>query len=105
MRLLCAPDGEIGVRLARANHPDVVLMNINLPGICGIDALVILRKDPVTAHIPVVALCANAMPSDIEKGLKAGFFSYLTKSIKINEFIGALDTALEFAGYQAQHAQ
>jgi CheY-like chemotaxis protein len=66
-------------------------MDINLPGISGIEALKILREDPATAHIPVVALSANAMPRDIEKGLQAGFFRYLTKPIKINEFMDTLD--------------
>ena len=70
-------------------------MDINLPGISGIDALKILRDDPATAHIPVVALSANAMPRDIEKGLAAGFLSYLTKPIKVKEFMEALDAALE----------
>ena len=72
-------------------------MDINLPGISGIEALKILREDPATAHIPVVALSANAMPRDIEKGLEAGFFRYLTKPIKVNEFMETLDVALEFA--------
>ncbi|MDO8793846.1 MAG: response regulator, partial [Vicinamibacterales bacterium] len=73
------------------------LMDINLPDISGIEALKILREDPATAHIPVVALSANAMPRDIEMGMKTGFFRYLTKPIKVNEFMGALDLALEFA--------
>ncbi len=97
MRLLSAKEGSLGVQLARAHHPDVILMDINLPGISGIEALRILRDDPATAHIPVVALSANAMPRDIEKGLVAGFFRYLTKPIKINEFMDTLDLALEFA--------
>ena len=70
-------------------------MDINLPGISGIEALKILRDDPVTAHIPVVALSANAMPRDIEKGLEAGFFRYLTKPIKVNELMDAVHAALE----------
>lgn len=98
MRLLSARDGSLGIQLARAHQPDVILMDINLPGISGIEALKMLRADPVTAHIPVVALSANAMPRDIEKGLQAGFFRYLTKPIKINEFMDVLDVALEFAG-------
>jgi CheY-like chemotaxis protein len=73
--------------MARASMPDVILMDINLPGISGIQALKILAEDPVTAHIPVVALSANAMPRDIEKGLQAGFFRYLTKPIKVDEFM------------------
>ena len=72
-------------------------MDINLPGISGIQALKILREDPVTAHIPVLAISANAMPRDIEKGLEAGFVRYLTKPIRVNEFMDALDMALELA--------
>src|ERR1017187_3551210 len=87
MRLLSARDGNLGIQLARAHQPEVILMDINLPGISGIEALRILRDDPATAHIPVVALSANAMPRDIEKGLQAGFFRYLTKPIKVNEFM------------------
>jgi CheY-like chemotaxis protein len=101
MRLLSASNGNLGIELARANRPDVILMDINLPGISGIEALQILRKDPATAHIPVVALSANAMPRDIEKGLRAGFFRYLTKPIKVDEFMDTLDVALEFAGEEA----
>ncbi len=72
-------------------------MDINLPGISGIQALKILRKDPATTHIPAVAISANAMPRDIEKGLEAGFFRYLTKPIKVNEFMNALDDALKLS--------
>jgi PAS domain S-box-containing protein len=98
IRLLTAVDGTLGIELARASRPDMILMDINLPGISGMEALKILREDPATAHIPVVALSANAMPRDIKKGLEAGFFRYLTKPIKVNEFIEVLDMALEFAG-------
>jgi len=98
LRLLSARDGNSGIQLARAHHPDMILMDINLPGISGIEALKILREDKGTAHIPVVALSANAMPRDIERGLQAGFFQYLTKPIKVTEFMNTLDVALEFAG-------
>ena len=97
IRLLTAVNGTLGIELARANQPKVILMDINLPGISGIEALKILRQDPSTAHIPVVALSANAMPRDIALGLEVGFFRYLTKPIKVNEFMAALDLALEFA--------
>ena len=97
LRLLTAVNGTLGIDLARATQPEVILMDINLPGISGIEALKILREDPATAHIPIVALSANAIPRDIEKGLEAGFFRYLTKPIKVHEFMGALDVALEFA--------
>jgi PAS domain S-box-containing protein len=97
LRLLTAVDGYSGIEMARASLPDVILMDINLPGINGIQALRILSEDPATAHIPVVALSANAMPRDIEKGLDAGFFKYLTKPLKINEFMETLDEVLQFS--------
>ncbi|HEU4521344.1 MAG TPA: PAS domain S-box protein [Thermoanaerobaculia bacterium] len=97
LRLLSAVDGKRGVELARTHLPDVILMDINLPGISGIEALKILRDDATTAHIPVVALSANAMPRDIQKGLTAGFFRYLTKPIKVAEFMDTLNIALDFA--------
>jgi len=92
--MLSARDGRRGVELAQATQPDVILMDINLPGISGVTALTILAADPITAHIPVIAISANAMARDIEKGLNAGFFRYLTKPIKVNEFMEALDLAL-----------
>jgi CheY-like chemotaxis protein len=101
MRLLSAKDGNTGILLARAHQPEVILMDINLPGISGIEALKVLREDPATSHIPVVALSANAMPRDIEKGLQAGFFRYLTKPIKVTEFMETLEVALEFAAQEA----
>jgi DNA-binding NarL/FixJ family response regulator len=70
---------------------------VALPGISGIEALKILQEDSATAHIPVVALSANAIPRDIQKGLEAGFFRYLTKPIKVGDFTDALNVALEFA--------
>jgi CheY-like chemotaxis protein len=98
LRLLSAGDGPTGIELAGANMPEVILMDINLPGISGIETLEILRANPATAHITVVALSANAMPYDIQKGIEAGFFSYLTKPIKVKEFMDVLDAALEEAG-------
>jgi len=97
IRLLTAVNGNLGIELARDEQPDVILMDINLPGISGIEALKILRADPATAHIPVVAISANALPRDIAKGLEAGFFRYITKPIKVNEFMDTLHVALEFA--------
>ena len=97
MRLLTAQNGNDGINLARVSLPDVILMDINLPGISGIDAMKILRLDPLTAHIPIVALSANAIPRDIAKGLEAGFFRYLTKPIKVNHFMDTLNEVIEFA--------
>jgi CheY-like chemotaxis protein len=105
MRLLSAGDGMLGIEMARTHQPEVILMDINLPGMSGIQALKILREDPVTAHIPVLAISANAMPHDINKGLKAGFLRYLTKPIKVNEFMDALDMALELAGKKSDKSK
>jgi PAS domain S-box-containing protein len=95
--LLSAADAAHGIELARDRQPAVILMDINLPGISGIRALNILREDPLTQHIPVVAISANAMPHDIRKGLEAGFFRYLTKPIRVVEFMDVVDVALEFS--------
>jgi CheY-like chemotaxis protein len=100
IRLLSARDGNRGIEMARTSLPDAILMDINLPGISGVTALRILGEDPATAHIPVIALSANAMSRDIEKGLEAGFFRYLTKPIKVNEFMETLDATLNFARTQ-----
>ena len=97
MDLLTAKNGKFGIELAHANHPHVILLDINLPDINGFEVLKILRKNPETAHIPVLAISANAMPRDIKKGLDAGFLNYLTKPIIINEFMAALNIALKLA--------
>jgi PAS domain S-box-containing protein len=100
IRLLSARDGQEGLEMARLYRPTLILMDINLPGISGISVLRQLAEDPLTSHIPVVALSANAMPRDIEKGLKAGFYRYLTKPIKVKAFMDTLDMALLFAETQ-----
>ena len=94
LRLLSATDAYIGIEFARVYLPHVILMDINLPGMSGVEAMRILRADPSTAHIPIIAVSANAVPRDIEKGLKAGFFRYITKPIKVNQFLETLDMAL-----------
>ena len=96
MRLLIADNGKLGIELARTHLPDVILMDITLPDISGIEAMEILVKDPLTAHIPIVALSANAMPDDIFEGMEAGFFRYLCKPFELNEFMSVIDAALEF---------
>ena len=98
LRLLAAADGNLGIEFARVYQPAAILMDINLPGISGLEAMKILRADPATAHIPIVALSANAVPHDIEKALQAGFFGYLTKPIKVTQFMDTLDKALRESG-------
>ena len=95
VRLLGAGDATLGIALAREWQPEVILMDINLPGISGIRALKLLSEDPLTQHIPVIALSANAMPHDIDRGMEAGFFRYLTKPIRVKEFMDTLDDAMQ----------
>ncbi|HXG56042.1 MAG TPA: response regulator [Vicinamibacterales bacterium] len=102
IRLMCAREGTLGIQMARSSAPEVILMDINLPGLSGLEALKILRNDPLTAHIPIVALSANAMERDIRKGIEAGFFRYLTKPIKVAEFMETLNVALGFAEQEAR---
>ncbi len=97
IRLLTATTGDSGIEIARTVLPDVILMDIHLPGMSGIEAMKILAEGPATAHIPVVALSANAMAHDVRGGHGAGFFRYLTKPVKINELMETLDLALEVA--------
>lgn len=86
-RLLTAPTGEIGLEMAREHVPDLILMDIHLPGISGIDVTKILLADEATRHIPIVAISAAAMSSDVEKGRKAGFQAYLTKPFNVGEMV------------------
>ena len=97
LRLLSAADASLGIEFARVYQPEVVLMDINLPGLNGTDAMRILRADATTAHIPVIALSANAVPRDIQKGMDAGFFDYVTKPFKVQRLLDALDAALAFS--------
>ena len=90
-----AGTGEDGVRLARERKPDLVLMDIQLPGMNGIEALGILRADPDTAGIPVAAVTASVMPQDRNKITEAGFDAYVGKPINLKEF---LDTVKRLLG-------
>jgi CheY-like chemotaxis protein len=92
--LLSATDGHRGLELARRYLPQVILMDLNLPGLNGTEVMRILRCDPATAHIPVIAITANAMPGDVKKGMDAGFFRYITKPIDLAAFSEAIDSAL-----------
>ena len=93
--LIDAPNAEFGLELARSQRPDVILMDINLPGMDGVEALLALKTDSVTREIPVIAVTAGAMPKDNERGRAAGFFDYLIKPVDLK----LLDDALK----RAQH--
>jgi PAS domain S-box-containing protein len=95
--LYTAADALQGIAMARQHLPRVILMDLHLPGMSGMEALRILRQDAATMHIPVIAVSANAMPLDIVNGLSAGFFRYLTKPFQIDHFLEVLDLALALA--------
>ena len=85
-RTLEAENGEDGLALARAELPHLVLMDVQLPGMDGVEALGRLRADPLTADIPVVALTAFAMKDDRDRLLSVGFDAYLEKPLNVREF-------------------
>ena len=89
-----ATTAEDGIVLAVERRPDLVLMDIQLPGMNGIDALRILRADPATAKIPVIAVTASVMQQDRKLILEAGFDSYLGKPLNLAEFLAAVNAAL-----------
>ncbi len=97
LRMLSAPDAQLGIELARAHGPQVILMDINLPGLSGTDARALLAADPATRHIPVIAVTANAMPRERAQGLAAGFLQYITKPIDVTRLNEAIDAALAAA--------
>jgi CheY-like chemotaxis protein len=92
--LMTAPTAEIGIELARERHPEVIIMDINLPGMSGLDALRALRRIPETSGIPVVALTAAASERDKQRGVEAGFYRYLTKPVKVDEFVTVFEGLL-----------
>ncbi len=87
INLLSAPQAKLGIELAKTHQPDLILMDINLPELDGIEALKILRSIEKTKHIPVIAISADAMESDIKKAMSAGFEAYITKPIEIANFL------------------
>ena len=92
--LITAPTAETGIALARGHRPEVIVMDINLPGMSGLDALHALRGVPETKDIPVIALTAAVSEREKQRGIEAGFYRYLTKPVRVDEFIAALETLL-----------
>ena len=92
--LMIAPNAEIGVELVRAKRPNVVFMDLNLPGMNGLDATRVLRQWPETRHIPVIGLSAAAMMRDLVKAGGAGFYRYLTKPVQVDELARTLEELL-----------
>ena len=92
--VLCAADAEAGLMLARAETPDLILMDIQLPGMDGLAATALLKQDPATAAIPVIALTAMAMKLDREKSELAGCDAYIAKPLRYKELYAAMDLLL-----------
>jgi signal transduction histidine kinase/CheY-like chemotaxis protein len=97
IQILAAETAEKGIELARTRDPDLIVLDINLPGMDGFEALALLRSYVDTKHIPIIALSANAMPSDVKRALEAGFLQYLTKPIDVKEFLRTIDLFLSGA--------
>jgi signal transduction histidine kinase/ActR/RegA family two-component response regulator len=93
--LISAHTGELGVEMAEVHHPDVILMDVHLPGIDGFEALKRIRGNEHIAKIPVIAISADAMSADIERGLAAGFDAYLTKPIDLKQVVESISAVLE----------
>ena len=94
IHLLTAHTPELGIELALARRPELILLDINMPGMDGYQVLQVLRADARLRTIPVVAVTANAMPRDIERGRAAGFSDYLTKPLDVVKFYAVLDKLL-----------
>ncbi|OQW90618.1 MAG: hypothetical protein BWK79_19325 [Beggiatoa sp. IS2] len=95
MALMSAHTGEMGLELAHMHNPDVILLDINLPGMDGFEVLEQLQQSEKTCHIPVLALTAVDSAQNLERGRKAGFFSYIVKPLDIKQFLSTIDQALE----------
>lgn len=102
--ILCAVDAESGLTLARAEPPDLILMDIQLPGMDGLAATAILKQDPTTAAIPVIAVTALAMKADREKSHAAGCDAYMAKPLRYKELYLVIDTLLAEKNAQALEA-
>ncbi|WP_370977947.1 PAS domain-containing protein [Agaribacterium sp. ZY112] len=94
IELIVVPDGFSGLFEARTNPPDLIIMDINLPGMSGYETFDIIKRDKVTEHIPVIALSANAMDHDFVKGREAGFLHYLAKPLQLQELITVFNELL-----------
>lgn len=91
---LCAVDAELGLALARSEQPDLILMDVQLPGMDGFTATALLKRDPATATIPVIALTSMAMKEDREKSETAGCDAYIAKPLRYQELYAAIELLL-----------
>ena len=94
IQLITATNADKGIELAKTKKPDLILMDINLPGMSGVEALEVLRDCPDTCQIPIIAVSANAMQSDIDRALEARFEAYVTKPIRIQKFLDIINNII-----------
>ncbi len=94
INLLTAHTPELGIELAWARQPDLILLDINMPGMDGYQVLEVLQAEGTRKNVPVIAITANAMPRDVERGQAAGFADYLTKPLDVGKFIEAVNHCL-----------
>jgi CheY-like chemotaxis protein len=94
LRVVTAPLPGLGLQMARDERPDLVLLDIQLPGMDGYEVLRRLRADPVSRALPVIAVSANAMPADVDRGIAAGFADYLTKPLDMRRLFTSVEAAL-----------
>lgn len=98
--LLHAAEANFGIELARTQRPEAILINVDLAGMSALEFMKVVRADPATEATPILALGASAAPEAVVKALEAGFFQYLTKPLRAEPFMEALDFALEFAAVE-----
>ena len=94
IQLITAHEPYLGMELAEAKQPALILLDINLPGINGFEVLERLQENPATSNIPVIAISANAMKQDIQRGIDAGFKNYLTKPVNVNQLMESIDNEI-----------
>jgi len=95
LSFISASSGELGIELARISRPDLIILDVNLPGLSGVEVMQQLRNHNETAYIPILALSAAATKTDIENGIEAGFDQYLTKPLVVSEIVDAINASLE----------
>lgn len=100
IELFTAHDPRLGIDLAEAHQPDLILLDINMPGMDGYQVLEILQTSDALKNTPVIAVTANAMPRDIEQGKAAGFSDYVTKPLQVNNFLSLIDNYLSSNGIE-----
>jgi CheY-like chemotaxis protein len=102
VKLLTAPSAELGIELVRAHRPDIVVMDINLPGMSGVEAARALASWPETRDIPVVGLSASTSARGAKPRTSDGFYRHLAKPVNVEELLGVLDELLERARRRPQ---